>query len=336
MNSPNSSVQEVEKACPMSILSPNLLPDDVPLPTACSSSRILDMAAQDVAGSKTPVLILGEPGTGKRSLAFRIHQLSPRSDASMLQVECDQLLPERCSIADLVSEARSFSNNRIGTILFFEIAKLDLASQFRLYESLLEYLPEMPGEATPRLIFTSSHNLEHEVRAGRFREDLYYQISYTSLRIPPLRHRRQDISDLLDRFLIKYAALLGRPKPQISQSTVRFLSDYSWPGNISELEDAGRTIAALGDERVAMMAFSAQRKSKRQNGKAETVSLREVSRAASRAAEKDLILKVLSRTQGNRKRAALDLKISYKALLYKLKQIETRQPSPAVDRELES
>lgn len=334
MSSLNSIAPEVEKAFPVSVLPQDHALADYPFPEAYLSTRDLDVAVQNVAGLRLPVLILGEPGTGKRSVAIRIHQLSPRSGGSMVEVECAQLSPEQCSFPSLLAAVRSSSKTKIGTVLFREVAKLDLTAQSRLYESLVEYLANTASEFSPGLVFTSSRNLEHEVRAGHFREDFYYQISYLSLRIPPLRHRRQDIAVLVDKFLAKYAALFGRGKPQISQSTLRFLADYAWPGNLRELEDAARTIAAVGDERVAVAALSAQRKAKRHNGKPVTASLREVSRAASRAAERELILKVLSRTQGNRKRAALDLKISYKALLYKLKQIETHEPSQAVEREL--
>ena len=107
------------------------------------------------------------------------------------------------------------------------------------------------------------------------------------------------------------------------------------PGNLRELEDAARTIAAIGDDKVAVAALrTTQRTVRRQNGKAPVVSLKEASRAASRAAEKDLILKVLSKTQWNRKKAAEELKISYKALLYKLKQIGMHDPESIAEREV--
>jgi two-component system response regulator AtoC len=217
------------------------------------------------------------------------------------------------------------------------VAALDAAGQGRLHELLLQHFgrPEQTAGTQPKMIFTSHRNLEHEVRLGRFREDLYYQISGICLRIPPLRHRKDDISLLADRFLAKYAMLLHRPKPALTEPTIRFLAEYSWPGNVRELEDAARTIAAIGDDKVAIAALrSAQRSTRRQNGKTPLVSLKEASRAASRAAEKELILKVLSRTQWNRKRAAEEVKISYKALLYKLKQIGMNDPDSIAEREL--
>ena len=149
-------------------------------------------------------------------------------------------------------------------------------------------------------------------------KNLYYLLSGVCLRLPPLRHRREDIPLLIEHFLERYSTLFGRSTPALSHSTSRFLVEYGWPGNVRQLEDAVKTIAAVGDERVAMVAL---RSSMLAQDSAHTPSLKEKARAASRQAERELILKVLARTRWNRKRAAEELRISYKALLYKLKQI---------------
>jgi two-component system, NtrC family, response regulator AtoC len=295
--------------------------------------KALELAIRDVAMSELPVLILGEPGTGKRALATKLHQLSGCPEADFVEVECAELTPEQYAMA--AAAQASEPEHRLGTVLLHEVANLDAQCQARIYESLVEHVGSNRSLRRAKLIFTSNRNLEHEVRLGKFREDLYYQLSGICLRIPPLRHRKSDIGGLADLFVGNYAALLHRPKPSISESTLKFFTEYHWPGNVRELEDAARTIAAIGDDRVAIAALrSAQRTSKRPNAKATTVSLKEASRAASRAAEKELILKVLSRTQWNRKRAAEELKISYKALLYKLKQIGMHEPDPIAERGL--
>ena len=148
------------------------------------------------------------------------------------------------------------------------------------------------------------------------------------LRVPPLRHRREDIGGLAELFLKKYATRLQCAKPALSDVARQFLADYGWPGNVRELEEATRTIAAVGDEKLALAALkSTHRGGRRQAERGMAMSLKEASKAASRAAEKDLILKVLSRTKWNRKRAAGELKISYKALLYKLKQMGVQNPN---------
>ena len=125
----------------------------------------------------------------------------------------------------------------------------------------------------------------------------------------------------MDFFLKKYAHEFDRPSPEISAKTLQLFHDYAWPGNIRELEDAAKAIVALGDEAVAMGGLRALLMKSDRNGNGDKVSLKQVARDASREAEKELILKALNRTRWNRRRAAAELQISYKALLYKLKQI---------------
>jgi DNA-binding NtrC family response regulator len=156
---------------------------------------------------------------------------------------------------------------------------------------------------------------------------LYYRINGVCLRLPPLRHRREDVPVLVDYFLSKHAAAFGRPKPVISPAGFSALTDYHWPGNVRELENVVRKLVALGDERAALEDLRLAAQHNGGNGGAaaasngDSLSLKDAARAASRQAERELILKVLGRTRWNRKRAAQELQISYKALLYKLKQI---------------
>jgi two-component system response regulator AtoC len=173
-----------------------------------------------------------------------------------------------------------------------------------------------------RLICATSRNLEEEMRAGRFREELYFRINGVCLRLPPLRQRREDIPILFEHFASRYARQFGREVPVVGAGAMEVLLQHPWPGNVRELENVARTTAALGDIRLALAELGAPvREMPATNGGAEAVSLKEASRAASRLAERELILKTLTRTRWNRKRAAQELQISYKALLYKLKQI---------------
>jgi two-component system response regulator AtoC len=139
------------------------------------------------------------------------------------------------------------------------------------------------------------------------------------LRLPPLRQRREDIPCLMSFFLSKYAKEFQRPAPGLSAQTQVLFQEYAWPGNVRELEGAAKAIVALGDETLAMSGLRSLLQ--RAGGNGERVSLKQVARAASREAERELILKALARTRWNRRRAAQELQISYKALLYKLKQI---------------
>lgn len=278
------------------------------------SMRALELVIRELAKGEVPVLLLAERGAGKEATARHIHQLSAHR-GQPFQVElCSSLTLEKLGQV----ENRSIQ----GTVYFEELAGLSRPCQERLLGVLAQL--EHGGEALelgPRLICGSSHDLEVEVRNGRLREDLYYRISGVCLRIPPLRQRKEDIPHLISFFLDKYASESGRPMPTLGAETLRLFRDHSWPGNIRELEDAARAIVVLGDESVAMGGLR-QRFSRVPGGvDGERISLKQAARAASREAEKELILRVLDRTRWNRKRAAEELQISYKALLYKLKQI---------------
>jgi len=175
-----------------------------------------------------------------------------------------------------------------------------------------------------RLISATSRNLDEEVRAGRFRNELYYRINGVCLRLPPLRERKDDIPLLVEFMLTKHAAEFGRPRPALSPRTLRVFLEHSWPGNIRELENSVRKIVALGDERLAVADLECAPVEARAPVDAPETrgySLKAAARAASRGAEREMILKALAHTRWNRKRAAQELQISYKSLLYKLKQI---------------
>jgi DNA-binding NtrC family response regulator len=278
--------------------------------------KAMETAISNVASSMVPVLIIGECGTGKRTLAIRLHELSKRKQEKIEEIACRSLS------ADALPAIASSDHGpgATGTLLLTEISELPAACQPVLLNLLLQRESSEDGNG-PRLVASTHRNLEQEIGAGHFREDLYYRLAGVCLRIPPLRHRREDIRALTDFFLRKYSALFGRPEPKLADNTHRFLAEYSWPGNVTELEAAVKTIAAIGDDQIAMTALRSSSMNGSSNRYEEGTSLKEAARAASRQAERELILRVLSRTRWNRKRAAEELRISYKALLYKLKQI---------------
>jgi two-component system response regulator AtoC len=281
----------------------------------------LESVVAQIAVTNIPILLSGEIGTGKETFAKRIHELSMRRDAPLVRVACASM-DARQFLGDTdLSTNSAWSNG--GTIFFDEISELDAACQ----RKLLYALPD--GDAalrnsrlSARVISTTSRNLEDEVRAGRFRSELFYRINGVCLRLHPLRDRKEDIQPLAECFLTKHASQLGRPRPTLSACTREALVNYLWPGNIRELENVVKQIVALNDESLAISELSQSRA----NGRAAAIaspsySLKAAARAASREAERELILKALARTRWNRKRAAEELQISYKSLLYKLKQI---------------
>ena len=279
---------------------------------------IVESVIRELAQSDVPVLLMGERGAGKRTTAQRIHELSRRSSHPFNALRCAGLKPEELSSSGW--NGNQFSNG--GTVYLEEIAELIPECQALLLKALTTF-DDRHAAATEagRLICGSARDLEVEVKARRLREDLYYRVSGVCLRLPPLRQRRQDIPVLTDHFLRKWAGDFRRPVPQLSSETLQLFQDYTWPGNLRELGDAAKALVALGDENVAMGGLRALLRGSNSGGNGDRISLKEAARAASREAEKDLILKVLTRTRWNRRRAAKELQISYKALLYKLKQI---------------
>ncbi|HWY57515.1 MAG TPA: sigma 54-interacting transcriptional regulator [Terriglobales bacterium] len=283
-----------------------------------SGMRAVEEMIQELSQSDVPVLLLAENGAGKQTVARRIHAASRRSSREFRLIECKDLRPENLDGADGNILACP------GTVYLDEIACLSPAAQLRLTEALVRLEQAESKRVHGRLICGSARNLDGEARSGQFHEDLYYRISGLCLRLPPLRHRKQDLALFMDFFLGKFAQEFGRPTPLLSERTRQLFSEYDWPGNVQELADAAKAIVVLGNESLAMDGLRAMlRKSDRDHSGQE--SLKDATRAAAREAEKDLILKALTRTRWNRRRAAQELKISYKALLYKLKQIGCTQ-----------
>jgi two-component system response regulator AtoC len=282
------------------------------------SMRAVAAVIRELALSEVPVLLLGELGAGKHAIAQRIHEMSRRSTQPFRAVSCATLQPEQLATPGAGGETLLWQ----GTVFLDELADLSTNCQARLLD-VLPTVADHQGLAgsRARLICGSARDLELEVKGGRFREDVYYRISGVCLRLPPLRQRREDISVLVGHFLRKYARDFHRPVPLLSAETLQLFQDYSWPRNLHELEDAAKALVALGNESVAMGGLRALLRRPDVAGNGRRVSLRQAARAASREAEKELILQVLTRTRWNRRRAAQELQISYKALLYKLKQI---------------
>jgi two-component system response regulator AtoC len=296
-----------------------------------ASMRPVEAVIRELAQSEVPVLVLAEAGAGKHATAQRIHKMSQRSTQPFRWFQCLGLNPEDLDL--LQERENSGEQASAGTIYLQELADLNKECQ----ACLLEALPQSPGKALAgseraRLICGSARDLEVEVKRGRLREDLYYRISGVCLRVPPLRQRKEDIPFLMGHFLRKYARDFRRTVPDLSAETLRLFLDYSWPGNLRELEDAARVLVALGDEHVALGGLRALLRKPEAGSNGASISLKAASKAASREAEKELILSALARTRWNRRRAAEELQISYKALLYKLKQIGfegTERPSSA-------
>jgi two-component system, NtrC family, response regulator AtoC len=289
---------------------------------ASAGIQMVENIVAELAPTNIPILITGESGTGKEMFAHRIHRLSQRWSGSLAKVRCASVTPENLQ-TELALAAGNEGSADGGTILFDEIGDLDQACQRNLLCALPDGDTTRSGMLRSRMISTTSRNLEEEMRTGRFRSELYYRMAGVCLRLPALRDRKEDIPALVDFLLSKHSAEFGREPFALSAAAMQKLTDYGWPGNIRELENVIKKMVALGDERLAISEI--EEKSAEANRTHPTSgngsSLKAAARAASRVAERELILKALARTRWNRKRAAQDLQISYKSLLYKLKQI---------------
>lgn len=255
--------------------------------------RRLEAIVTDVAATNIPILILGESGTGKQILARHIHEMSLRREMPILQIACAALTADRTTKQlRLNSDAPS----SIGTMVLDEVSEFDRDSQ----RKLLHMLPDgenFSERLSARIISTSSQNLEHEVRAGRFRNDLYHRLNGFCIRIPPLRERREDIPLLFNFFLSKHSTRMGKLCTDVSSSGMTRLVQHSWSGNVRELENVAIKVLALGDEAVALADLSMRTAATQDGLPGPGRSLKAAARAASREAERELILKALARTQ---------------------------------------
>ena len=271
--------------------------------------RTVEAVIRELSQNDVPMLVVAEHGSGKAAAAARIHVLSSRASEPFQVYQgreaCEEILAAR--------------DGQGGTVYLQEVGDLTAAAQKELVRQI--GLNGAEQRRVPRFICGTSRELEPEVKAGKFREDLYYRISGVCLLLPPLRQRKEDIPVLRDWFLSAAAHDFCRAVPALSPETQSFFLEYNWPGNIRELKDAARAIVALGDETLAMGGLRSLLRRVDRGGNGEKISLKDAARAASREAERELILQVLTRTRWNRRRAAQELQISYKALLYKLKQI---------------
>jgi len=306
--------------------------------------RELGALIDQIGWSDVPVLIQGETGAGKEQLARTLHARSPRAGKPFIKLNC-AALPSELVESELFGYERGaftgafqkkpgmFEMADGGVLLLDEIGDMDYKLQAKLLQVLQDQtFQRLGGKETVRVdvrVMSATHlNLENAIHAGRFREDLYYRLNVINLRLPPLRERKEDIL-LLAEVLLKKHMAPGSPIPQIPLSLGQALFQHDWPGNIRELENLMRKLIVLRNP--DMIAEELRRKSASkalaQNLTAQTQEVRtsepvlEQVTKAKQQAEADAILAALNAARWNRTKAAALLKIHYKALLYKMKQL---------------
>jgi two-component system, NtrC family, response regulator AtoC len=289
-----------------------------------------------IAEFKTTVLISGESGVGKELVARAIHSRSSRRAGPFVALNCGAI-PENLleselfghkkgAFTDASSDRRGlFEEATHGTLFLDEIGELPLNLQVKLLRVLQEDTIRRLGDTKDvkvdvRIIAATHRDLVAEVKASRFREDLFYRINVLAIAIPPLRARREDINLLIDHFIARNNARLGTQIRDLSHEARKLLLEYAWPGNVRELENTIERAMVLAERdmldtpdlpdriREALDPVQMQLASGELSIKKTTLAIEEI-----------LIRRALTKTKGNRTRAAEILEISHRALLYKIK-----------------
>jgi len=295
---------------------------------------------QQAARVDVTVQICGETGTGKDLVARAIHHLSQRQARPFVRVNC-AALPRELLETEMFGHERGaftgahqlkmgkFESADHGTIFLDEIGDLHPALQAKLLHVLQDgEFSRVGGKSTikvdVRIIAATNQNLEKAVAAGRFRDDLYYRLNVIQITVPPLRERPEEIPLLVNYFAERYAEQFQRQGFSVAPKTMERLVQHSYPGNIRELENIVKRMIVLNDTSISGTMSSPVKRDGDGDGapgsaRADALPLKQVAREAARAAEREAISKVLEQTGWNRVRAAKLLKISYRALLYKIK-----------------
>jgi two-component system, NtrC family, response regulator AtoC len=319
--------------------------------------RKLRAQAASLAQSNVPVLILGEGGSGKETIARLVHKLSLRSGFQFTTVNCAALpgdLLDREIFGYEGSDAtprHSSGRGKLescvgGTILLKEITEMPLGVQANLVRVLRNKRLIRPGSAAAvevdvRVMASSTGNIERAVSERRIREDLYYALSAHTIHVPPLRERKKEIRLLFRHFMHRFSKHYGVAPRNVSPAMLETFHAYAWPGNLRELEVSVKRFLMTGDRAKVFAGTHSEGEDRNSSGSCPmprrqpspspstasstgTVSLRSLLRIVKSEAERNAIADALGKTGGNRKAAAGLLKISYRTLLYKIEQYEIK------------
>src|SRR5580692_8514617 len=300
--------------------------------------RALRERLAKLASANVPVLIQGESGTGKDIIARMIHAASPWKTGPWVKVNCPAI-PGTLLESELFGYEKGAFTGAVGTkpgrvemahrgtLFLDEISELDMSLQSKLLQLLQDGQfcrigAQEDKKVEVRVVCATNRNLDNEIEAGTFRQDLYYRINVVNIRMPALRERRGDIEDLCAYFLEYYNRKFNCRARPVSGEVLAVLQKYHWPGNIRELENLIKRYVILGHEEVISNDLVTRDEQEFFNPDINLdgpISLKALTRKATRELERKIILKVLQAHHWNRKQAARTLSISYRALLYKIR-----------------
>lgn len=311
----------------------------------CASPAMQKIRSQAalVARCDIPVLLLGESGSGKEVVATLIHKLSLRASRPFLKVNCAAVPAELLESELFGYEAGAFTGavkskpgkfelcNK-GTILLDEIGEMPPALQAKLLHVLQDNEFSRLGARTTtkvdvRIMAATNVDVKEAMASKKLRLDLYYRLNGLQLRVPSLRERKEEIPLLLKQFVARAADSFGRPAPPITNRLIQACLRYSWPGNLRELQNMVKRYIVLGDEDLAISELSPTGQYPTAPASVEARSgLKSLVRSVKNEAEAAAISDALQGTNWNRKQAAKNLGISYKALLYKIRELNLQPP----------
>lgn len=315
----------------------------------CASPAMKQIYNQALVIAKfdMPVLMLGQSGTGKEIVSLLIHHLSPRAKHPFLKVNCAAVPADLLESELFGYEAGAFTGAtkakpgkfelcEKGTILLDEVGEMPPALQAKLLHFLQDHRFSRLGgrttiQADVRILAATNINVEEALAAKTLREDLYYRLSGFTMKIPPLRERKKEIPLLMNHFMKRNAAQFCSPERRFSQALLQACLSYSWPGNLRQLENFVRRYLVLGDEQLALSELRVNQRTNGDIGQVLGVTkdlsgLKSLARSVKREAEAAAIGHALEQTNWHRQKAATLLKISYKALLYKIEQYGLHPP----------
>lgn len=316
---------------------PELPPDEVIFGNSTAGESVR-MSAEMAATANVPVLLQGESGTGKEVLAQYIHRRSAWKEGAFVKVNCPAI-PGTLLESELfgyqkgaftgayVSKPGRVEQAHGGTLFLDEIAEIDPGLQAKLLQLLQDgQFCRIGGreecQVDIRVVCATNRQLDKEIKAGTFRQDLYYRINVLTIELPSLKQRRCDIPVLVNFLLERYGNLFNRPVAALTDRSLKRLQNYEWPGNIRELETVIKRYVISGSE--AAISKSLEERSADPLAEeiplAGQVKLKEITRQAVKRLEGNLILKSLEAHRWNRRMTARALGISYAALLYKMRE----------------